>query len=41
MDTCDTATFLDYLASVHHRTRRVIMCIPSADIEWGPGSGRR
>lgn len=40
MEPCDTATFLDYLASVHNRTRRVVLRIPPKDIEWGPGSGR-
>lgn len=32
----DTSTFLDYLKSVHERTRRVIMCVPVADLEWAP-----
>lgn len=40
MEIRDTAVFLDYLGSVHNRTRRVVMCIPPGDIEWGPGSGR-
>lgn len=40
MEITDIGTFLDYLGSVHHRTRRVVLCIPPGDIEWGPGSGR-
>ena len=40
MEIRDVATFLDYLGSVHGRTRRVVLCIPPSDIEWGPGSGR-
>jgi uncharacterized damage-inducible protein DinB len=40
MEIRDTAIFLDYLASMHNRTRRVVLCIPPQDIEWGPGSGR-
>jgi uncharacterized damage-inducible protein DinB len=33
-------TFMDYLRSVHGRTRRVVLCIPPADLEWAPGPGR-
>jgi uncharacterized damage-inducible protein DinB len=36
----DTGTFLGYLGSVHQRTRRVVQCIPPADIEWTPAPGR-
>jgi uncharacterized damage-inducible protein DinB len=36
----DLQTFLDYLASVHARTRRVVSCIPADALEWVPGSGR-
>jgi uncharacterized damage-inducible protein DinB len=32
--------FLDYLKSVHARTRKVIMCIPPADLEWAPAPGK-
>ena len=32
--------FLDYLGSVHGRTRRVILCIPPADLEWAPAPGK-
>lgn len=40
MEIRDLATFLDYLGSVHQRTRRVVECIPAADIEWAPAPGR-
>jgi uncharacterized damage-inducible protein DinB len=36
----EPATFLDYLGSVHARTKRVIACIPSDDLEWSPAVGR-
>jgi uncharacterized damage-inducible protein DinB len=36
----DRATFLDYLSSFHGRTRRVIMCVPPADLEWAPAPGK-
>ena len=36
MEIRDLSTFLDYLASVHGRTRRVIACIPKSDIDWSP-----
>ena len=36
----DLQTFLDYLASVHARTRRIVMCIPAESLEWMPGPGR-
>jgi uncharacterized damage-inducible protein DinB len=36
----DLATFLDYLTSVHGRTRRVIVCIPPAELEWSPAPGK-
>jgi uncharacterized damage-inducible protein DinB len=32
--------FLDYLRSVHGRTRRVITCIPSSLLEWSPAAGK-
>ena len=28
--------FLDYLERVHERTRRVVLLIPPADVEWAP-----
>jgi uncharacterized damage-inducible protein DinB len=40
MEIRELATFLDYLASVHGRTRRVIECIPPADLEWAPAPGK-
>lgn len=36
----DLQSFLDYLASVHARTRRVIACIPAEGLEWVPADGR-
>jgi uncharacterized damage-inducible protein DinB len=36
MELQDLSTFLDYLTSVHKRTRRVIECIPRKDIDWAP-----
>ena len=32
--------FLEHLARVHERTRRIVLLIPSADLEWAPGPGR-
>ena len=40
MEIRDLKTFLDYLGSVHQRTRRVVLCIPPADLEWTPLEGR-
>ena len=40
MEIRDPAIFLEYLASVHGRTRRVILCIPPNDIEWTPVPGK-
>lgn len=36
----DIGVFLDYLKSVHDRTRHVVLCIPPADLEWAPAPGR-
>jgi uncharacterized damage-inducible protein DinB len=36
----DLQTFLEYLASVHARTRRVVACIPAEALEWVPAPGR-
>lgn len=36
----DQQIFLDYLDSVHARTRRVVTCIPPEALEWIPGPGR-
>ena len=40
MEIRELSTFLDYLASVHGRTRRVIECIPPEDLEWAPTTGK-
>lgn len=40
MEIRDLSTFLDYLASVHKRTRRVIECIPKEDIDWAPAPNK-
>jgi len=32
--------FLDYLESVHARTRRVVLCIPPGELEWAPAAGK-
>jgi uncharacterized damage-inducible protein DinB len=36
----ELSTFLDYLDSVHTRTRRVVACIPAESLEWTPAPGR-
>ena len=38
--TPELSTFLDYLDSVHARTRRVVACIPQEALEWTPAPGR-
>lgn len=40
MEIRDRSTFLDYLGSVHKRTRRVLECIPKQDVEWAPAPGK-
>ena len=40
MEIRDLSTFLDYLGSVHKRTRRVIERIPAQDLEWAPAPGK-
>ena len=40
MEIRDLTTFLDYLGSVHKRTRRVIELIPRDDLEWAPAAGK-
>jgi uncharacterized damage-inducible protein DinB len=40
MEIRDLSTFLEYLTSVHKRTRRVVECIPPADLEWSPSAGK-
>jgi uncharacterized damage-inducible protein DinB len=36
----DRATFSDYLTSFHGRTRRVILCVPPAELESAPAPGK-
>ena len=40
MEVRDLSIFLDYLGSVHKRTRRVVEQIPRADIDWMPAPGK-
>jgi uncharacterized damage-inducible protein DinB len=40
MEIRSVPIFLDYLASVHARTRRVARCIPPDDLEWAPAPGK-
>jgi uncharacterized damage-inducible protein DinB len=40
MEIRSLETFLDYLKSVHGRTRRIVECIPPADLEWAPAPGK-
>lgn len=40
MEIRDLSTFLDYLGSVHKRTRRVIERIPEKDLEWSPAPNK-
>ena len=40
MEIRDSQTFLAYLDSTHARTRRVIECVPPADIDWAPAPGK-
>lgn len=40
MEIRDLSTFLDYLGSVHGRTRKVVMCISPDDLEWTPAPGK-
>ena len=40
MEIRDLATFLDYLGSVHARTRRVVVLIPPEELEWAPAPGK-
>jgi len=36
----DPSSFLEYLASVHARTRRIVTCVPAESLEWVPAPGR-
>jgi uncharacterized damage-inducible protein DinB len=40
MENRELSMFLDYLGSVHGRTRRVIQCIPPGELEWAPAPGK-
>jgi uncharacterized damage-inducible protein DinB len=40
MEIRERSNFLEYLTSVHSRTRRVVTCIPPADLEWSPAVGK-
>lgn len=40
MEITRVAPFLEYLDRVHERTRRVIMQISPADLEWTPAPGK-
>jgi len=40
MEIIRVAPFLDYLDRVHERTRRVVIEIPAADLEWTPAAGK-
>ena len=40
MEITRVGPFLDYLERVHERTRRVVMQIPPADLEWAPAAGK-
>jgi uncharacterized damage-inducible protein DinB len=40
MEIRDLSIFLDYLASAHARTRRVVLCIPPDMLEWAPAPGK-
>ena len=39
MRIADIPTFLDYLASTHGRSARVIRCIPDDMLDWAPAPG--
>jgi uncharacterized damage-inducible protein DinB len=36
----DPSSFLEYLASVHARTRKIVTLIPADGLEWVPAPGR-
>ena len=40
METRDRQTFLSYLDTTHARSRRVIQCVPAAELEWAPAAGK-
>lgn len=39
MDVRDPISFVEYLDRVHARTRRVVLLVPPADVEWAPVEG--
>lgn len=39
MDVNSGAELVQYLERVHQRTRRVVLLIPPADVEWSPRAG--
>jgi uncharacterized damage-inducible protein DinB len=34
------APFLEYLDRVHERTRRIVLLVPPAELEWSPAAGK-
>jgi uncharacterized damage-inducible protein DinB len=40
MEIIHVGPFLEYLDRVHERTRRIILLIPPADLEWAPVPGK-
>lgn len=40
MEIRSTASFVDYWSKIHHRTRRVIGCIPTEHVDWTYRDGK-
>jgi uncharacterized damage-inducible protein DinB len=40
MEIHSIGSFLDYWRSIRGRTRRVVLCIPPDQVEWGPRPGK-
>lgn len=40
MEVTHVTPFLQYLDRVHERTRRIVACVPSEDLEWQAGPDR-
>jgi uncharacterized damage-inducible protein DinB len=40
MEITRIGPFLDYLDRVHDRTRRIVLLVPSGDLEWAPAAGK-
>ena len=38
-DGASSRVLLDYLARVHERTRRIVLLVPTDDLEWSPTPG--